>query len=67
MFPAAAKRLSPEGVSAWLGDAMQSGAECIECVQCEDKCPYNLPIAELLKENLAPFKNIEDTKDLSGS
>jgi predicted aldo/keto reductase-like oxidoreductase len=56
MFQAAAKRLSPEGVSAWLGKAMESVAECIECGQCEEKCPYNLPIIDLLKENLALFK-----------
>jgi predicted aldo/keto reductase-like oxidoreductase len=58
IFQAAAKRLSPKGVSAWLGKAMESVTECIECGQCEDKCPYNLPIAELLKENLALFKKL---------
>ena len=58
IFQAVAKRLSPEGVSAWLGKAMESVAECIECGQCEEKCPYNLPIAELLKENLSLFKEI---------
>jgi hypothetical protein len=57
IFQAAAKRLSPEGVSAWLGKAMESVAECIECGQCEEKCPYNLPITDLLKENLALFKD----------
>ncbi len=56
IFQAVAKRLSPEGVSAWLGKAMQSVAECIECGECEEKCPYNLPIVDLLKENLALFK-----------
>ena len=59
IFQAAAKRLSPEGVSAWLGNAMETVAECIECGQCEEKCPYNLPITDLLKENLALFKEIE--------
>lgn len=63
IFQAAAKRLSPEVVSTWLGKAMESAAECIECGQCEDKCPYNLPIAELLKENLALFKELAATKD----
>jgi predicted aldo/keto reductase-like oxidoreductase len=57
IFQAAAKRLSPEGVSAWLGKAMESVGECIECGQCEEKCPYNLPIIDLLKENLALFKD----------
>ena len=65
MFRAAAKRLSPESVSAWLGDAMETVAECIECGQCEDKCPYQLPITELLKENLALFKEIEEPQDQS--
>jgi predicted aldo/keto reductase-like oxidoreductase len=67
IFQAAAKRLSPEGVSAWLAKAMESVTECIECGQCEEKCPYNLPIADLLKENLALFKKIEETKDLTGT
>lgn len=56
IFQAVAKRLSPEGVSAWLAKAMESVAECIECRECEEKCPYNLPITDLLKENLALFK-----------
>lgn len=56
IFPAAAKRLAPEAVTAWLGKSMESAAECIECGQCEQKCPYDLPIVNLLKENLALFK-----------
>jgi len=60
IFKAAAKRLSPEGVAAWLGKAMESVAGCIECGQCEEKCPYSLPIADLLKESLALYKEIKD-------
>jgi len=56
IFQAAAKRLTREGVMAWLGKAMESVAECIECGECEQKCPYNLPIADLLKENLALYR-----------
>ncbi len=56
IFQAAAKRLSREGVTAWLGKAMESVEECLECGECEEKCPYNLPISDLLKENLALFK-----------
>jgi predicted aldo/keto reductase-like oxidoreductase len=67
IFQAVAKRLAPESVSAWLGKAMESVSECIECGQCEEKCPYNLPVADLLKENLALFKKIEDTNDLPGT
>ncbi len=60
IFQAVAKRLSPEGIAAWLGKAMESVAQCIECGQCEEKCPYRLPIADLLKENLALYKEIKD-------
>jgi len=56
IFQAAAKRLTREGVTVWLGKAMESVAECIECGECEQKCPYNLPIADLLKENLALYR-----------
>jgi uncharacterized protein len=57
IFQAAANRLTREGVTAWLGKAMESVAECIECGECEQKCPYNLPIADLLKENLALYRD----------
>ena len=56
IFQAVAKRLPREGVTAWLGKAMESVAACIECGECEQKCPYNLPIADLLKENLALYR-----------
>jgi hypothetical protein len=56
MFQAAAKRLSREGVKGWIGKAMESVEQCIECGECEQKCPYHLPISDLLKENLALFK-----------
>jgi len=55
MFQAAAKRLSREGVKGWIGKAMESVGQCIECGECEQKCPYHLPISDLLKENLALY------------
>ena len=56
IFQAAIKRLSRDRVQDWLGKAMESVAECIECGECEEKCPYELPIRDLLKENLALFR-----------
>ena len=34
---------------------MQTVDKCIECGECEQKCPYQLPIAELLRENLTLY------------
>jgi predicted aldo/keto reductase-like oxidoreductase len=39
----------------WLAAGVQSGRNCIECGECEEKCPYHLPIREMLAENLAFF------------
>jgi uncharacterized protein len=57
MLKPAARRLSQEGVKGWLGAAMQTVGKCIECGECEQKCPYHLPIPDLLKENLALYNH----------
>ncbi|MCL5073478.1 MAG: aldo/keto reductase [Actinobacteria bacterium] len=35
------------------GEAMEKAKECIECRKCVKKCPYNLDIPTLLKENIS--------------
>ena len=61
MFRAAAKRLAPENVKLWLGEAMQTVEQCIECGECEQKCPYQLPIADLLRENLTLYNTVTES------
>jgi predicted aldo/keto reductase-like oxidoreductase len=34
----------------FLGAAMEKAAACTECEQCVERCPYDLPIPDLLKE-----------------
>jgi predicted aldo/keto reductase-like oxidoreductase len=47
---------------SFLGDewreAMFNIENCTGCGQCESKCPYNLDIINLLKANLADYKDI---------
>jgi predicted aldo/keto reductase-like oxidoreductase len=35
-----------------VAKAAESARNCIECGECEEKCPYHLPIREMLKESL---------------
>ncbi len=47
---------------SWLNDHWQKEMEkiedCIDCRLCIDKCPYELQIPELLRENLKDYRNV---------
>lgn len=51
-----AKRMPPERFFGGMVDgAMEKAAECIQCGECETRCPYNLPIMEMLAEHVKWF------------
>ena len=39
-------------------EMMNNTLNCVECYECIDKCPYELDIPELLKENYEDFQNV---------
>ncbi len=41
--------------SAMLKDAMEKARNCSECGECLKRCPYQLPIPDLIKENLSLY------------
>ena len=43
----------------WV-DMFDTVQKCIQCGQCEKKCPYNLEIMEILRENAAYFKEMRN-------
>ena len=40
-----------------FGEAAETAIKCIQCGECEEKCPYDLPIRELINENFAYYLN----------
>lgn len=52
------KRMPPERtLSERWQQNMDRAATCQECGECEERCPYELPIYELLKENIVFFQS----------
>jgi predicted aldo/keto reductase-like oxidoreductase len=49
------------GLDRWLSQvagAVQSAENCIQCGECEIKCPYQLPIQEMITENIAFYERM---------
>ena len=39
----------------WMKDMIEKGRHCSECGECLRRCPYQLPIPDLIKENLSLY------------
>ncbi|MGD9046413.1 MAG: aldo/keto reductase [Anaerolineae bacterium] len=56
-LPSVWKRMPVERLTTGnLAAALQTGRNCIECGQCEEKCPYQLPIREMIAEYMAVYE-----------
>jgi len=50
------RRLSPKQLAFIAKEPVASVEGCIECGECVEKCPYHLPVPDLLRENVETFK-----------
>ncbi len=50
------KRLQREMIIGLADAQMKKVENCIECGECIERCPYELPIPELLRESLALYR-----------
>lgn len=44
--------------TGWIAEALESARNCIECGECEEKCPYHLPVREMLVENIDFYESV---------
>ena len=58
VFGSRVKRFGPEVAARRWGASLEKARACTECGQCEEKCPYDLPIRERLKEMLSTYESI---------
>jgi predicted aldo/keto reductase-like oxidoreductase len=48
--------MPPDNVLADLAQVVDGAESCTECGECEEKCPYELPIRDMIKEHVALFQ-----------
>ncbi len=42
----------------WMDEVIETGKNCVQCGECEAKCPYQLPIREMIEENITFYDRI---------
>jgi len=55
MYRVVAKRMSPAKAVGFSGPVMETVRQCVACGECAGRCPYNLPIPDMLAEYLALY------------
>jgi predicted aldo/keto reductase-like oxidoreductase len=60
-FPTFVKRLPRDSFikGPFIPDVMAKAATCVECGECEARCPFNLPIREMIKESITLFEQVK--------
>ena len=52
-FPNLRKRLPPARLyTGKFSESFTKALECTDCGECEERCPYNLPIREMMQEHI---------------
>ncbi len=64
LYAIVAHRMGPAKAAGFSAKFMETVRNCEECGECVDRCPYNLPIPEMLKEYLALYdKHRQEMED----
>ncbi|MCK5212839.1 MAG: aldo/keto reductase [Dehalococcoidia bacterium] len=67
-FPTMVKRMPLKNVvTGWISDLMEKATECTNCGLCEERCPYQLPIREMISENVANYQRLKKEWQESGA
>jgi predicted aldo/keto reductase-like oxidoreductase len=61
------RRFPPERFfNGFVADAVESARRCGDCGECEERCPYDLPIREMLSENVAFYDRVAAAREARG-
>jgi uncharacterized protein len=63
LYGIVAHRMGPAKAAAFAAKTMESVRLCEECGECASRCPYHLPIPEILKKHLALYDEHRQEKE----
>ena len=67
IYPVIAHRMSPAKAARFSAKAMETVRNCIECGECMERCPYDLPIPEMIRSHLTMYEQhlagVEETSE----
>ncbi len=56
-YPSIFRRLPMVSIfSGFIADAMEKAATCTECGECEERCPYHLPIRQMVRDYAGQYQ-----------
>jgi hypothetical protein len=60
-FDTMIKRLPPDWYlkNPMMSQSVEKAANCTECGECESRCPFGLPIREILKRNYTLYEKVK--------
>ena len=53
----------PEWFFSFLEEPIASAAQCVDCGACEEKCPYNLSIREMIRKNVKLYTRLSNERE----
>ena len=57
LYKAVVQRSAPARVHTFAKTHLEKIQDCVQCGECEGKCPYNLPVIEMLQEVVDAYED----------
>ena len=64
LFRAQTKRFPPQMVMNLAKGPMKTAENCVQCEECSEKCPYDLPVPDMVGESLEQYQQYQAHHDL---
>lgn len=61
-YQVVASRMSPAVAVEFSGSVMETVPNCVECGECIERCPYDLPIPAMLKKHYAMYQQHRENR-----